>query len=75
MYVKKKFSINEVSRLCGCDPRVVRDWLKRHGIETRTKAEAYKIRRKMSLWKWYGSYWRRASLIARDFIRSLKKYF
>ena len=75
MYVRKKFSINELSRLCRCDPRVIREWLKKHGIKTRTKKEAYQVRRKANLWKWYGSYWNRIRLMAKDVARSFRQYF
>lgn len=75
MYRRKKFSINQLSRLCRCDPKVIRDWLKKHGIQTRTKKEAYRVRSKMNLYRWYGSYWNRILLIGRDLIKSYRKYF
>jgi hypothetical protein len=45
-YVDERMSTAEIGELCDCSKETIRRWLSSHGIETRTKSEAAKIRAK-----------------------------
>lgn len=74
-YWLQDYGMKRLADLCGVSRSTIRTWLKRHSIEIRNPLEGYLLQYRTPEKPPYGSFPNRLILIARDLVKSFRKYF